>query len=89
MILVIRNHYLLVLVKCRATIPNTSYDNQKQIQNVEKSKYLGTLITDDVRRICVIESRIAVSNTAFKKKKTLFPSKLNLNVRKELVKCYI
>jgi len=55
---------------------------------------LGTLITNDARRICVIESRIAASNTAFKKKKkkkkkTIFNSKLDLNVRKELVKCYI
>jgi hypothetical protein len=86
MILVIRSHYLLI--QNQATTSNTVYDNQKQIQNVEWSKYLGTLITDDARRICVIESRIAVSNTAFNKKKTLFTSKLDLSVRKEPVKCY-
>ena len=49
-ILVIRSHYLLI--QYQATIRNTAYDNQKQIQNVEQSKYLGTLITDDARRIC-------------------------------------
>jgi len=32
-ILVIGRHYLLI--EYQATIPNTAYDNQKQIQNVE------------------------------------------------------
>jgi hypothetical protein len=33
MILVIRSHYLVI--QYQATLPNTAYDNQKQIQNVE------------------------------------------------------
>jgi hypothetical protein len=36
-----------------------------------------------------IVSRIAMAKTAFKKKKNLFTSKLELNLRKKLVKCYI
>ena len=30
-----------------------------------------------------------MAKAAFSKKKTLFTSKLNLNLRKELIKCYI
>jgi hypothetical protein len=37
----------------------------------------------------LIESRIAVAKIAFDKSKALFKSRLDLNVRKELVKCYI
>jgi hypothetical protein len=36
-----------------------------------------------------IKSRIAMAKAAFNKKKTLFTSKLDLNLRKKLVKCYI
>ena len=36
-----------------------------------------------------IKSRIALVKAAFSKKKTLFTSKLDLNSRKKLIKCYI
>jgi hypothetical protein len=35
-----------------------------------------------------IKSRIDIEKAAFNKKKTLFTSKLDLNLRKKLVKCY-
>jgi hypothetical protein len=38
---------------------------------------------------CEIKSRIAIGKSAFNKKRTLFTSKLDLNLRKKLVKCYI
>ena len=37
----------------------------------------------------VVYIRIAMAKAAFSKKKTLFTSKLDLNLRKKLVKCYI
>ena len=37
----------------------------------------------------ILKSRIAMAKAAFNKKKTLFTSKLDLNLRKKLVKCYI
>ena len=37
----------------------------------------------------LIKSRIAMAKAAFSKKKTLFTSKLDLNLRKKLIKCYI
>ena len=39
--------------------------------------------------VCEIKSRIAMAKAAFNNKKTLFTSKLYLNLRKKLVKCYI
>jgi len=38
---------------------------------------------------CEIKSRIAMANAAFNKKRALFTTKLNLELRKRLVKCYI
>ena len=63
--------------------------NQKQLENVEYFKYLGSILTKDGRCTCEIKSRIAMAKAVFNKKKTLFTSKLDLNLRKRLVKCYI
>jgi hypothetical protein len=47
------------------------------------------VITNDARCTREIKSRIAMAKAEFNKKKTLFTSKLDLNLRKTLVKCYI
>jgi len=47
------------------------------------------MLANDGRCTCEIKSRIAMVKTAFSKKKTLFASKLDLNLRKKLIKCYI
>jgi hypothetical protein len=47
------------------------------------------MITKDARCAREIKSRIAVAKATFNKKKTLFTSKLDLNLGKKLVKCYI
>jgi len=63
--------------------------DQKQLENVKCFKYLGSRLTEDGRCTCEIKSRIAIAKAAFdKKKKNLFTSKLDLNLRKKLVKCY-
>jgi hypothetical protein len=56
---------------------------------MEYLNYLGSRITNDTRCAREIKSRIALAKAAFNKKKTLFTSKLDLNLRKKLVKCYI
>jgi len=51
--------------------------DQKQPENVEYFKYLGSMITNDARCTCEIKSKIAMAKDAFnkkKKKKTLFTS---------------
>jgi hypothetical protein len=47
------------------------------------------MITNDARCTCEIKYRIVMAKAAFNKKKTLFTSKLELNLSKKLVKCYI
>ena len=69
--------------------PVTIMIGQKQLENVECYKYLGSMLTNDGRCTREIKSRIAMANAAFSKKKTLFTSKLDLNLRKKLIKCYI
>jgi hypothetical protein len=62
--------------------------DKKPVGNVEELNYLGSMITNDARCTREIKARIAMAKAAFKKK-TLFTSKLHLELRKKLVKCYI
>ena len=56
---------------------------------MESFKYLGSILTNDGRCTCEIKRRIAMAKAAFNKKRTLFNSTLDLELRKKLVKCYI
>jgi len=47
------------------------------------------MITNDARSTREIKSRIAMATAAFNKKKLLFTGKLELNLRKKLVKFYV
>jgi hypothetical protein len=62
---------------------------QKQLDNVESFKYLGSKLTNDGRCTCEIKSIIVMVKAAFNKKRALFTSTLDLELRKKLVKCYI
>ena len=63
--------------------------DQKQLENVESFKYLGSMLTNDGRCTCEIKSRIAMAKVACNKERALFTSTLDLELRKKLVKCYI
>jgi hypothetical protein len=54
--------------------------DQNQLENVEYFNYLGSMITNDARCTSEIKSKIAMAKAAFNKKKTLFTSKLDLNL---------
>jgi hypothetical protein len=45
--------------------------DQKQLKNVESFKYLGSILTNDVRCSCEIKCRIAMAKAAFNKKRAL------------------
>jgi hypothetical protein len=59
--------------------------NQKQLENVDYFYYLGSVMTDDARCTFEIKLRISMTKAAFKKKKNLVTSHLELNVRKKLI----
>jgi len=63
--------------------------DQKQLENVESFKYLGSILANDVRCTCEIKCSFAMAKAAFNKKRTFFTSTLDLELRKKLVKCYI
>jgi hypothetical protein len=63
--------------------------DQKHLENVESFKYLGSILTNDGRCTCEIKCRIAMAKAAFNKKRDLFSSTLDLELKMELVKCYI
>jgi hypothetical protein len=48
---------------------------QKQLENVESFKYLGSMLTNDGRCACEIKSRIAMAKAAFNKKQLFFKAK--------------
>jgi hypothetical protein len=56
---------------------------------VESFKYLGSILTNDGKCSCEIKCRIAMAKAAFNKKRNLFTSKLDLELRKKVVKCYV
>jgi len=48
--------------------------DEKQLENAKCFKYLGSMITDDGRFTCEIESRISTAKAAFNKKKNSVPA---------------
>jgi len=73
----------------RQLLPIKIIVDQKQLENVESFKYLGSILTNDGRCTCEIKCRISMAKAQFNKKRTLFTSTLDLELRKKLVKCYI
>jgi hypothetical protein len=63
--------------------------DHKQLENMESFKYFGNILTNDGKCACEIKCRIAMAKAAFNKKRSLFTSTLDLELRKKLVKCYI
>jgi hypothetical protein len=63
--------------------------DNKRMENVEEFNCLGSMITNYARCAQEVKARIVMAKATFNKKKTLFPSKSDLELRKKLVKCYI
>ena len=63
--------------------------DQRQLENMKYFIYLGSIITNNARCTRKIKSTIVMANAAFNMKNTLFTRKLDLNLRKKLVKCFI
>jgi hypothetical protein len=63
--------------------------DEKQLENMESFKYMGSILTNDERCTCKIKCRIAMVKAAFNKKRALFTSTLDSELRKKLVKWYV
>jgi hypothetical protein len=73
----------------RQPLPVKIMIDQKQLEDVESFKYLGSILTNDGRCTCEIKCRIAMAKAVFIKNRTLFIIFLDLELRKKLVKCNI
>ena len=73
----------------KTTISSKNYDRPKTTRECGIFKYLFSILTTDGRCTCEIKCKIAMAKAAFNKKKALFTSTLDLELRKKLVKCYI
>jgi hypothetical protein len=74
----------------KTTIPSENYDRPKTTRECGVFFFfLGSILTNDGRCTCEIKCRIAMAKAAFNKKRALFTSTLDLEIRKKLVKCYV
>jgi hypothetical protein len=67
----------------RQPSPVSGITDQKQLENVGYFNYLGSIITNNARCTREIKSTIVIAKAEFNKK-TLFTSKLDLNIRKKI-----
>jgi hypothetical protein len=67
--------------------PVENMKDLKQLDSVEYSNYLGSLLTIDASSTHMELIQVYHGKAAFNKKKTPFTRKLDLNLRKKLVKC--
>jgi len=51
--------------------------DQKQLENLESFKYLGSILANDGRCTCEIKCSIAIAKAVFIKKRTFFTSILD------------
>ena len=66
----------------RQQSPSQMKINQKQLENVEYFKYWGSVVRNYATCTLEIRARIVLTKVAFSRKKTLFTSNLDLNLRK-------
>jgi hypothetical protein len=55
----------------RQPLPVKIMIDQKQLENVESFKYLGSILTNNGRCTCEIKCRVTMAKAAFNKKRTL------------------
>jgi hypothetical protein len=62
--------------------------DEKQLENVEFFRYLGSTLTNDGKCTCKIKSRIDMAKAAFTKTRVFFTSKMNFELMKKPAKRY-
>ena len=61
--------------------------NNRELKEVDHFKYLGSVLTRDGYCTREIKMRIAIAKEAFNRKMSLLTSKLNIGLKKKLVRC--
>jgi len=64
----------------------TTVKDQKQLQNVEYFKYLGSMLTNEGRCTSEIKCRIAMAKAAFNTKRALFIGTLDSKIEEKTSK---
>ena len=65
------------------------YVDGQQVEQVSQFRYLGSLISEDGYCTKEIRSRIEMANKVFMEKKKLFTGKMNLELKKRIMKCLV
>jgi hypothetical protein len=61
--------------------------NNRELKEVDHLKYLGSVLTRDGYCTREIKMRIDIAREAFNRKMSLLTSKLNIELKKKLVRC--
>ena len=61
--------------------------NNKELKEVDHFKYLGSVLTRD--GYCTREINMRIAKEVFNRKMSLLTSKLNIELKKKLVRCYV
>ena len=64
-------------------------ENNRALKEVDNFKYFGSVLTRDDYYTREIEMRIAIAKEIFNRKISLLTSKLNIELRKKLVRSYV
>ena len=63
--------------------------NNSDLKEVDNFKYLGSVLTRDCYCRREIKRRITIAKEEFDRKISFLTSKLNIKLRKKLVRCYV
>jgi hypothetical protein len=63
--------------------------NNGELKEVDHFKYLGSMLTRDGYFAREIKMRITIAEETFNRKMPLLTSKLNIELKKKLVRCYV
>ena len=63
--------------------------DEEMMKQVEQFRYLGSLTSEDGYYEKDIQSRTEIAKKAFMNKKRLFTSKMNLELKKRIIRCLI
>ena len=63
--------------------------NNRELKEVDHFKYLGSVLTRDGYCTREIKMRIVIAKEAFNRTMSLLTSKLNIELKKKLVRCYV